>query len=50
MFENHRANEFYHHGRKEVSLDQNNGPGAHEEHRNFGNNSKDMTIGIKREQ
>jgi len=45
IYEHHRENEFYHNGRKDVKLDPNNGPGTHEEHRNFGYDSKDMTIG-----
>ena len=49
IYEHHRENEFYHNGRKDVKLDPNNGPGTHEEHRNFGYDSKDMTIGQKRD-
>ena len=41
VFEHHRENEFYHNGRREVILDPANGPGTHEEHRNFGYDSKD---------
>ena len=50
MFEQHRATEFFHNGRKEIVHDPANGPGTHEEHRNFGYDSKDMTIGLKKEQ
>lgn len=49
MFEHHRGTEFYHHGRKEIVIDPANGPGTHEDHRNFGSDSKKMTIGLKNE-
>jgi hypothetical protein len=49
VFEHHRENDFGHNGRKEVVHDPSNGPGTHEEHRNFGYDTKDMTIAGKRE-
>ena len=36
-------------GRTEQYIDQNGGPGAIEENRNFGSNLKSMTIGTRRD-
>jgi hypothetical protein len=44
-----RKNEFFHNGRKSIEIDPHNGPGTYIEHRNFGSNSKNMTIALKRE-
>jgi len=41
------VNDFSHHGRKEVDHDRENGPGTHDEHRNFGYDSKYITIGSR---
>jgi hypothetical protein len=48
VFEVHRSTDFSKHGRKKVVHDPSNGPGTHEEHRNFGSDSKQMTIAEKR--
>ena len=43
-----RKTEFFHNGRKSKEIDPQNGPGTHEEHRNFGSDTKDMKIAFRK--